>query len=234
MTANADARTGDARPSIAERRRNWSLRHQFLALGPLLFDIRSTASLLWASAAQDEVPTERLFLDPATLSDQPWYTGLLHEIGILGWTVAATAAAVGAWVATLTARHHAAWFLASGSLLTLVLLADEVTGFHSLLGPRLDIPKTWTIGGLLLASAAWALLNWSEIRRTRWLTLAVSLAALGISVALDYERRTNSFHVFFEDAPKLLGIAGWATYFVFATVDITRSAVGSRAPDAPA
>ena len=200
MTANADARTGDARPSIAERRRNWSLRHQFLALGPLLFVWVSTASLLWASAAQDEVPTERLFLDPATLS----------------------------------ARHHAAWFLASGSLLTLVLLADEVTGFHSLLGPRLDIPKTWTIGGLLLASAAWALLNWSEIRRTRWLTLAVSLAALGISVALDYERRTNGFHVFFEDAPKLLGIAGWATYFVFATVDITRSAVGSRAPDAPA
>lgn len=233
MTAAADAGAGPSMRTVAERRRNWSLRHQFLALGPLLFVWVSTASLLWVSAAQDEVPTERLFLDPATLSDQPWYTGLLHEIGILGWTVAATAAAVGAWVATLTARHRAAWFLASGSLLTLVLLGDEVTGFHAVLGPRLDIPKMWTIGGLLLASAAWALVNWREIRRTRWLTLAVSLVALGASVALDYERRTTGFHVFFEDAPKLLGIAGWATYFVFATVDITRSAVGTRGPDGP-
>jgi hypothetical protein len=217
-----------------ERRRNWSLRHQFLALGPLLFVWISTASLLWLSAAQDEVPTERLFLDPATLSGQPWYTGLLHEIGILGWTVAATAAAAGAWVASLTQRRSAAWFLATGSLLTLLLLGDEVTGFHAVVGPRLGAPKMWTISALLALGALWVFVNWREIRRTRWLTLAVSLVALAVSVALDYERRTSSFNVFFEDAPKLLGIAGWATYFVFATVDITRSAVGSHGRDVPA
>jgi len=211
-----------------ERRRGWSLQHQFLALGPLLFVWTVTSSLLWVSAAQDEVPTERLFLDPATLSGQPWYTGLLHEIGILGWTVAATAAAAGAWVASLTERRRSMWFLASGSILTLILLGDEVTGFHSGIGPRLGFPKLVIIAGLLGCTALWLLVSWQEIRRTRWLTLGVSLIALAASVALDYERRESSLHVFFEDAPKLLGIVGWATYFVFASVDITQSVVRSR------
>jgi hypothetical protein len=218
----------------AERRRYWSLRHQFLALGPLLFVWTATASLLWASAAQDEVPTERLFLDPATLSGQPWYTGLLHEIGILGWAVAATAAAAGAWVAALTDRRGSVWFLGSGSVLTLILLGDEMTGFHSGIGPRLGFPKLMIIAGLLVVTAVWLLGNWRQIRRTRWLTLAVSLVALASSVALDYERRDTSLHVFFEDAPKLLGIVGWATYFVFATADITQSVVRSHEPAATA
>ena len=217
---------------INERRRGWSLRHQFLALGPLLFVWTVTASLLWASAAQDEVPTERLFLDPATLSDQPWYTGLLHEIGILGWAVAATAAAAGAWVAALTGRTGSKWFLASGSLLTLILMSDEMTGFHAGIGPRLGFPKLVIVGALLVATALWFVGNWREIRRTRWLTLVVSLTALAASVALDYERRETSLHVFFEDAPKLLGIVGWATYFVFATADITQSVVANREPAA--
>ncbi len=215
---------------MTDRRRSWSVRHQFLALGPLLFVWAVTSSLLYVSAAQDQVPTDRLFLDPATLSGQPWYTGLLHELGILGWTVAATAAAAGAWVASLTDRRGSMWFLASGSLLTLVLLGDEVIGFHAGIGPRLGFPKGVTIGAILLGSALWFIANWREIRRTRWLTLGVSLAALAASVVLDYERRQTSFHVFFEDAPKLFGIVGWATYFVFTTIDITQSVVRSREP----
>lgn len=217
-----------------DRRRGWSLRHQFLALGPLLAVWVTTACLLWLSAAQDEVPTERLFLDPATVGGQPWYTGLLHEIGILAWTVAATGAAAGAWVASLTGRLGSKWFLASGSALTIVLLVDEVTGFHSRIAPRFGVPKLVVVAWYLAGATVWLIANVAEIRRTRWLTLAAALVALGLSVALDYERRDTGFHVFFEDAPKLLGIVAWATYFVFATVDITRSAVRSPAPAGPA
>jgi hypothetical protein len=217
-----------------DRRRGWSLRHQFLALGPLLAVWITTACLLWLSAAQDEVPTERLFLDPATTGGQPWYTGLLHETGILAWTVAATAAAAGAWVASLTGRHGSTWFLASGSVLTLVLLLDEVTGFHSRIAPRFGVPKLVVVALYLAGAAGWFVANRREIRRTRWLTLVAATTALALSVALDYERRDTDFHVFFEDAPKLLGIVAWATYFVFATVDITRSAVRNPAPAGPA
>lgn len=218
-------------PRLVERRRGWSLRHQFLTLGPLLFVWVATASLLWGSAVQDEVPTERLFLDPATLTGQPWYTGLLHEIGILAWTVAATAAAAGAWISWLTGRAGSMWFLGSGSMLTLVLLGDEVTGFHAGIGPRLGFPKLVVIAALVLCTAAWLVANVREIRRTRWLTLAVSLGALAASVVLDYERRDSSLNVFFEDAPKLLGIVGWATYFIFATTDITQSVVRNHGHD---
>ena len=147
---------------------------------------------------------------------------------------AATAAAAGAWVAALTDRRGSVWFLGSGSVLTLILLGDEMTGFHSGIGPRLGFPKLMIIAGLLVVTAVWLLGNWRQIRRTRWLTLAVSLVALASSVALDYERRDTSLHVFFEDAPKLLGIVGWATYFVFATADITQSVVRSHEPAATA
>ena len=214
-----------------ERRKSRTLGRQFTALAPLLLVWTIASVLLYASAAQDKVPTERLFLDAATLGDQPWYTGLLHELGILGWTVAATAATAGAWVAHLASRRAAVWFFTSSSLLTLGLLGDDITGFHADLGPRIGFPKLLIIGVILGSSAVWFVSNWQEIRRTRWLTLAASLGALALSVALDYERRdsTSTLHVFFEDAPKLLGILGWATYFVFTATDITRSML--RSPD---
>ncbi|MEQ8841320.1 MAG: hypothetical protein RIB98_10085 [Acidimicrobiales bacterium] len=224
--------TDSDHPTVTERRRSWSGGHQFLALGPLLVVWVATSALLYASAAQDEVPTDLLFLDPATVGDQPWYTGLLHELGILGWAVAATAAAGGAWVAWLTGRRNSVWFLASGALLTIALLTDEVTGFHSVLGPRLGLAKQVSIGAILAGAALWFVANWHEIRRTRWPILIISLAALAMSVLLDYGRQTTSFHVFYEDAPKLFGIVGWATYFVFTTIDITRSAVRDREHDA--
>lgn len=213
---------------FTDRHRSWSLSHQFSALGPLLLIWSFTSVLLYASAAQDKVPIERLFLDPATLSGEPWYTGLLHELGILGWTVAATAAAAGAWVAAQTTRDRTVWFMAGGSVVTLLLLIDDITGFHSDLGVRLGIPKMASIGGLLGISGLWFVVNWREIRRTRWLTLIAALSAFALSVLFDHERRDTSFHLFFEDAPKLLGIVGWATYFVFTAIDITRSVVRSR------
>jgi hypothetical protein len=209
---------------VGERRRRGSFGRQLSSIAPLLLVWTVTLVPLYASAAQDRVPTERLFLDPATLTGQPWYTGLLHEAGILGWTVAATAALGGAWVASLTRRRSATRFLASGGLLTLVLLGDEVTGFHAGLGPRLGVPKLVTVAGILALSVVWVLTNLPELRRTRWLTLFAALGALATSVVLDYERRGGDLNVFFEDAPKLLGIVGWATYFVFTAVDITRSA----------
>jgi hypothetical protein len=214
--------------SVEDRRRSRSPRHQFLALGPLLVVWAVTASLLYLSAAQNEVPTEQLFLDPASMSGQPWYSGLLHEVGILAWTVGATAAAGGAWISWLTGRPGSMRFLASGSALTLLLLGDEVIGFHAGIGPRFGISKLASVGALVVLAALWSVSNWREIRRTRWLALLASLVALAASIALDYERRGTNLNVFYEDAPKLLGIVGWATYFVFTTVDITLSAVRTR------
>lgn len=193
-----------------------------------------TATLLYISAAQDRVPTERLFLDPASVAGQPWYTGLLHELGVLGWTVAATAAAGGGLVATMAARWRAAWFLSSGAVLTAVLLVDDVTAFHAQAGPALGVPKLVTIGALLGAAALWFGANRREIGRTRWLMLLASLGALSLSVLVDIERRESDLHVFFEDAPKLMGIVGWATYFVYTSVDLTRSVVAGPADGAPA
>lgn len=187
-----------------------------------------TVVLLAVSAAQESVPTELLFLDAASVGDQPWYTGLLHEMGVLGWTVAATAAAGGAWLASFTGRPASMWFLGSGAAVTLALLVDDVTGFHSELGPRLGLPKMVTVAVLLGFTVVWVVCNRREIIRTRWLTLFASLGALATSVLLDYERSEIDIHVFFEDAPKLIGIMGWATYFVFTVGDITRSVIRSR------
>lgn len=210
-----------------ERRRSWSFSAQLTTIGPLLLVWTITLVLLYGFAAQDRVPTERLFLDAQQLGGQPWYTGLLHEAGILGWTVAATAAAAGAFVMSLTTRRAARWFLAGGSLVTVMLLVDDVTGFHADLGPRLGLPKLLTVAGYLGVTVVWLLLSWREIRRTRWIVLTAALGALAMSVVADVLRRETDFPVFFEDAPKLIGIVGWATYFVFTAVDLTRSVVRS-------
>ncbi len=225
------------RTQRSERRRGVPIQSQ-LRSAVLLLGLWGFGALVLAIASlQSATPLDRLFLDPAYISGQPWYTGMLSDFGILAWTVAAAAAGGGAWVAYQTGRPSAGAFLASSAAVTTVLLADDLLQLRAAVLPDLGVDKHAAEVLVVLPALVWIVLERHEIARTRWLLLAGSLAGFGISVMVDAAANPSADAVtglFVEDGAKFLGVLAWAQYFVVTTADITRSTIrDARAANEP-
>jgi hypothetical protein len=189
--------------------------------------------VLGASATHGNV--RELFLDPAYANGGAWWTGLISQLGILGWTSAAASAAWAAWIARHTGRTSAARFLFRGALASIVLLTDDLIGVHSMFWALGPLGKPFGLALVLAPVAAWLWVYRSDIRRTRWVLLAGAFLANALSVMADTLGRgsVSDQAALLEDGPKFLGILAWATYFIASTYDIARSALRSATLSAP-
>ena len=205
-------------------------RRQLPSLAPLLAAWLVAASALAVLAAQRSVPVEQLFLDAAFVSGQPWYTGLLSSLGVLGWTAATVAALFGGWVAAQTGRASAARFLRSGAAVTVLLLADDLLQLHADLMRFTGLPKGVRQILVVLPAGVWLVRYAGEIARTRWGIVVGALGCFGLSLLLDAAAAdTSRLGLFAEDSAKLLGVLAWAQYMVLTSVDITRSTIRAAA-----
>lgn len=200
------------------------------AVAPLVIVWAAGLAVLAAAIGQDVVEHEELLLDPVTVGGLPWYTGLVSQLGVVCWAIAATVAGCGGFVASLVARRGAARFLISGGALGVLLLLDDLFQLHAVLLPRwLGIPKQAIVAGYGVAAAAWIIANRAELLRTRLHLLAASALAFGTSVGADVVGTGHGTWLVVEDGGKLLGVLAWAGYFIATSADIVRSAVGSTA-----
>jgi hypothetical protein len=183
--------------------------------------------ILGASAAHGNV--RQLFLDPAYANGAPWWTGLVSQLGILGWTTATASAAWAAWIARHSGRASAARFLSRGALASVVLLADDLIGVHSMFWVLGPLGKPFGLALVLSPVAAWFWSFRDDIRRTRWVLLAGAFMANALSLVADTlgHGSISDQAALLEDGPKFLGILAWATYFTASTYDIARSALSS-------
>lgn len=214
---------------MLERRADVQARHQGRLLIPLLVAWAAGAAGLTALGVQRSVPLEHLFLDPATVAGAPWYAGAVSQLGIVCWTVAAVASAGGAWVAGQTGRPSAARFLAIGSAVTTVMLADDLLQLHSDVLPRLlGLPKTAAMGLVVGPVILWAIRWYREVVRTRWPMLVGALGGWATSVMVDrVVQPDEATGLLVEDGAKFLGVLAWAIYFATTAIDITRSTIRS-------
>jgi hypothetical protein len=187
--------------------------------------------VLAASAAQGHV--RELFLDPSYANGGAWWTGLVSQLGILGWTTAVASAAWAAWIARHTGRRAAAQFLYRGALASVVLLVDDLVGVHSMFWALGPLGKPFGLTLVLSPVAAWFWVYRSDIRRTRWVLLAGAFVANALSIVADTlgHGSVSNLSALLEDGPKFLGILAWATYFVASTYDIARSALRAATRD---
>jgi hypothetical protein len=207
--------------------------HVRRSIVPLLCVWACGLLVLGASAAHGNV--RELFLDPAYANGGAWWTGLISQLGILGWTSAAASAAWAAWIARHTGRMSAARFLSRGVVASIVLLVDDLIGVHSMFWALGPLGKPFGLALVLSPVAAWFWVYRSDIRRTRWVLLAGAFVANALSVVADTLGRgsVSDQAALFEDGPKFLGILAWATYFIASTYDIARSALRSATLGAP-
>ena len=207
----------------AERRGRRSWIADLRPFTPLAILWLAGALLLAGLLSQEAVPYEELLLDPAHYQGRPWYTGLISNLGVLGWSTATVAAAGGSWLGRLGGRVGAAEMLRGGALLSGLLLLDDLFQLHIVVPHTLDLPKV-VFYGLYGGLAGWWFIGTRlELLRTRWPLLAAAVAALSASVAVDRLWSGTGGGLIAEDSAKFLGILAWALYFVMTARDITRS-----------
>jgi hypothetical protein len=212
---------------IEERRRGFTLRQQLGLVTPLIVAWSIASIGLAAAGIQNSVPLEQLFLDPSYLANAPWYAGLLSNLGILSWTVAAVTAAGGSWVAFHTQRASAGRFLGVASFVATVFLADDLLLLHSgLLRQTTGMPKTAAMALVCIPALIWVVLFHDEIRRTRWIVLAAAGAGLATSVGVDIVfSPAGASGLMLEDGAKFMGVVAFAVYNSLTAVDIARSTI---------
>ena len=192
-----------------------------LAVGSYGFAALLLAIVLAVAVTSDTDPS-RFTRDPAVLLDASPTLGLVSYVGILLWTAAA---AIALFAAALLRKRGAAreqWtFLGAAGLLTSWLMLDDLFLFHEWLFPVvLGVRQRLLFAGYLLVMAAFLVRFRRIILRTSPLLLAMPLGLFAISVAFDLlpEAWFRSGYVYlWEDAAKLLGIAGWFAYWANAS-----------------
>lgn len=190
-------------------------------------------ALILGLLAQRQVPYDQLLLDPNSLNKVPWYTGLISNLGILGWTTATATGFFGSWVAQYGGRPAAASMLRWGAVLSTILLFDDLFQLHVAVKP-LGISKPMVYLGYLVVTGWWTAAQFREIRRTRAELLLASGAAFAASVVVDQIGSSIPLLgpqgvLVLEDASKFLGVLAWAQYFTLTSSDIVKSIVQRQA-----
>lgn len=163
--------------------------------------------------------------DVVALGNLPFFAGLTSQIGGLLWSVT-----VGICLFTLILLNgqkqnlSGKRFLLHATILTAILLTDDIFLVHEDIGPDyLHVGEKAIVISYLLITAFFLISNLNEILASDFLILGLALAMFGISIFLDaadlddFERYgvvfSEQFQIFLEDGFKFVGIATWLLYF---------------------
>lgn len=172
--------------------------------------------------------------DPTAILQASPFVGVLSNIGVLLWCAAA---AICFFCAALlrcpgVRQEVPVFFLASG-LLTLLLLVDDLFRLHDFILPTYGhIGQEAFYAGYSVLAGLYLVRFRDLLLKTKCLILATALGALGLSVMVDVLPETLlPWHFLVEDGLKLLGIVGWAGYWVGTGFQAVRSRLtASRLP----
>lgn len=174
---------------------------------------------------QTQVPVEDLLLDASVVGGGHWYSGLITSIGVVIWTVAATALFGAGYLTRLGNRPQASRMLVLAGTLTAALLFDDLLMLHSDLLPRLTgLSKMVIVGCEGVATGAWVLRWRAEISRTRWELLVASAFGFAGSVITDATLAGGSdLNLLVEDGAKFLGVLALCAWSISTASDLVKS-----------
>ncbi len=170
--------------------------------------------------------------DPSAIMGEPFYIGLLSNLGILLWCSSAVTCLFSFIVFQGVVKHtEFALFFLFSSVLTIVLLFDDLFLIHESVFPHyLNIPEKFFYVSYVIALLAYLARFRKTILKTEFLLLLLALNFFGLSIIIDLFQQT--FHLLrpsladlIEDFSKFLGIIGWCTYFVRVCTKQVRSII---------
>lgn len=190
--------------------------------------------LLAAVWLQTRVPVPVLMKDPLAVAHEAktcchFYYGLVSNLGIMIWSAGAAVSLFAALLLFFADRPRAELqFFAAAAAFTSLLALDDLFMIHEDVLPQLGVPEAVTYGLYAAAAGGYFLLSWRAILALRPALMALALALLGMSVAIDvFFHSENMVRVFVEDGAKFLGISAWTSFHLTAALQV----ISARMPD---
>jgi hypothetical protein len=170
-----------------------------------------------------------LLRDVTVTGDLPFFAGFVSQLTAMLWAACLT---ICLFALIMLGRGGSApprsrRFLLQGSILTGVLLLDDVFLFHEEIAPLyLHLNEDLVYAGYAIIGIGFVVLNWKEILSSEYAILMLALGLFGASIFLDaLPLDTLNLRYFWEqleflleDGCKFAGIATWLTFFVRYTI----------------
>lgn len=158
---------------------------------------------------------ENMTRDVVATAKLPVYTGIISNLGILGWAIASVICFLGYCIVARNQRFHI--FLLSSAAISAILCLDDMLLLHEQILPKF-LPHaeilTFVFYAGLISGYLWAYRD--IIPQTEYLLLGTGLLFFGASMGID--QILPDVATFIEDGCKFIGIAFWMTYFFRVTV----------------
>lgn len=163
--------------------------------------------------------------DPVGVARLPVHVGLVSNVGVVLWCVAATACLLGAAASRHRPdrRRRARFLLEAGALCALLLVDDLFLLHDRVLRLEVGVPKpvTLTVYGVLAAAV---LVRHRDVLASRgvadhWL-LGASLGGFAVWASVGAFTAPFTGHDFVRSTAKLLALAGWCTFLVRLAFDL--------------
>ena len=188
-------------------------------MGRILVVVAAVLGIALVLVDQLGFPYREVVRDPNYTAQQPWWTGSLSSLGLVGWGMAATLFACAAWVRRTHRENSECWiFLGIGAGLFGVVGVDDALMLHDeALSRQRHVLQGVIYLGYAAVAGAWAIRFRGELRGRPLLLAAAPLFAM--SVVMDVFEISD----FLEDYAKYVGLAA----VVLAGVQEMRTGVAS-------
>ena len=176
-------------------------------------------------SSKTSVPIAHFTRDTVSVAGAPFYAGILSQIGILLWSASASICLLtSAVLHRVSSRSKTKAFILGAGLLTVVLMLDDAFLVHEKIAPRYFHLSSNILFALYGVMITVFLISFRHIiLRSDYILLVVSFGFLAASVVFDKLHDYGLFYLLgvdsvgvkylLEDGCKLLGIAGWFTYW---------------------
>lgn len=174
----------------------------------------------------DRITLSYLTRDVAAIAELPFYAGLVSQLGALVW---AASLAVCIFTLIVIGRQNlnftgARRWLLHASILTAILLFDDVFQFHEEIGEDyLGLSEKLVVLSYIGLALIFVVVNFSEILNSEYLILGLALFLFSLAVFIDGANLENfgtlgrffndQFETFAEDGLKFAGVITWLFYF---------------------
>jgi hypothetical protein len=179
------------------------------------------------------VPISLLMRDPAAISGQSPLSGLISNLGSIGWFLSATICIfTTAALYGYSSKNIFYFFLFSG-FLSIYLGLDDFFMFHDTLAPKyLGIKENYILFSIAICVLAYLAKFWKLILSMEYEFLVIALIFLFTSICIDVLLESlftgyEDWVLLCEDGFKFLGIVSWFSYFAGTSYQLIRSRFAS-------
>lgn len=168
-----------------------------------------------AASQHSGIPISHFTRDPASVMNAHFYTGILSNIGILFWCIAATTCLFACLLLIkLRGETAEAYFLLYFGTLSAMLLIDDFFLLHEILSD-LIFKSERLVYLMYMLILGYGLVYFRQlILRTDFKLLTISLGFFSASVVFDLlPEGWSAWHHLLEDGAKFMGIVVWCNYF---------------------